>query len=452
MTTFNVLRKSDCGHWHVVEGFKPFNNPALANETAKALTRDTGDAHRIQAIILADNAWKVREQNRIAAGHYTMPPWCQQAINIISHGNERFPHLSEKVGGKIAYTESVEKGQRDIQTPLSVVRYLTKYHKHNFSDKHMADLSALCGSTTLELITDTDDIVAAYLSGPSSCMSKPTDYYSNTHIHPTSVYGGASDLALMVMRRDGDITARCIVWPAKKRYTTIYGDVTRMKAEFESEGGWSGGGSMSGAKLNKIAVNDTYVCAFLDGEQSIDVMADHLMIGGSEYEAVNHESGTLTAGEQCCNCGTSYDPEESYTTEQGDSYCGDCYHELYSYCENCDETVSIDDMVYIENAETHVCSYCADTEYPSCDQCHDRSKADDIHTTANGETVCLGCLESGDFAECHTCGDIHPADDITYTDDGAYCDDCKPEETDDDDATPTTSLTVQQPNQMELNI
>lgn len=470
---FNILVKSDCGHWHIVKTTvsnvpMAFDNPALANETAKRLTQDTGKPHRIQAIKQDDNAWKVRENDRFIAGEYETPPWDDRFISLIKVGNDRFPHMSKKHDGKIAFTQNANKGQNDIQTTMSIGRYLQKYHWYQLHSTIIADLSALCGETGFSILTETDDIVSAFENGPRSCMKEPGDFFHGTNgIHPTSVYGhgkyGNSDLGLAILRRDGEITARCVVWPEKMLYNTIYGDRTRMLTEMANVLPKMQTGSMVGAKLNRIPVDDTYVCAYLDGESGVNVMKDYLEITcGGEYTAEQHLAGTLSeSGCECTGCGGNVQEDEQYHTEySGDVYCETCYYETFGRCENCEGEHYSEDLIWIDSASVCVCDDCA-AEYPLCDDCGERHSESETFTTRDGDTYCQDCINN-DHTVCDSCCEYVPTDEIKETDDNNanHCADCyvAPDDDDDDDANdkpkPSTdgSPTITDPSQQELSL
>jgi hypothetical protein len=455
---FHILKKGDCGHWHICHsGGNPllFDNPALATETAKRLTQDIGKPHRIQALQAQDDtAWHDRERNRFKNGDYETPPWDNRFVMMISLGNERFPHMSKKQSGKIAYTQNADKGARDLQTNMSVGRYLKKYHGWQLRPEIIADLSALCGETGFEIVTQTKDIVAAYIDGPRSCMSGNADSFQSNPHHPCEVYGGASDLALAILRRDGEITARAIVWPARGIYSTIYGDSSRLRAELH-ERNYGNHDNMSGARLNKISCGDDgHVCAYLDGERRIAIHADYLEIGGSDAIADSVE-GTLSSGETCCNCDCSIDEDCAMTTDDGEVYCEECYYEIYSHCENCEDTHYSDDMIWIESAQTNVCPYCADAHYPSCDNCNERSPSDDMLKTRDGEDLCSDCFCES-HTTCESCYEAVPNDEVKATPNGDYhCEECYKPPTDDDSKpkpSPNGSPTINDPRQKELNL
>ena len=63
---------------------------------------------------------------------------------------------------------------------------------------------------------------------------------------------------------------------------------------------------------------------------------------------------------QCDDCGCSMWSESNYLrlTENGDSYCEDCYYEIYSRCDTCDEEHTRDDLHWSDSNEEYYCMEC----------------------------------------------------------------------------------------------
>ena len=71
----------------------------------------------------ADASWKKREKTRMENGTYTrvlpsLEAYCKP---------EHFVHMSRRNPDQLAYTRNSENGNRDVQSPISVVGYLEAY-------------------------------------------------------------------------------------------------------------------------------------------------------------------------------------------------------------------------------------------------------------------------------------------------------------------------------------
>lgn len=445
---FEILEQQPAGAWQRVLADCVFDNPALASQTAKRRAETTGRKHCIKKLAETDNsAWMVRERLRLALSEYQRLPWSRDILALISADNCRFPHASLKNNGKVAYTENAEKGASDIQSTMSPGRYLTQYHSEDFSSRKIAALSALCGDTSVSLLEASADIVQAYENGPRSCMSHSAADFNLDGTHPCAVYGGASDLKLMIFTREGDITARCLVWPEKLLYGTAYGDNVRLESELENLGYERG--NFIGARLNRIPCGDNFICAYLDNDQDIDIASDFLIITPGGEACADETSGLLASGSVCGNCHERENDEHIYYSDGGDAYCSDCYHEIFTYCENCDNTVYSYDMVWIPSHDQSVCDNCAN-DFPECSHCQERHHENHITSKADGDIICDSCLENGAATLCCDCSEIHENDNVSPDDHGdPICHDCQPPS---DPTPPTTtgSRTVVQPNQTEM--
>lgn len=95
----------------------------------------------------------------------------------------------------------------------------------------------------------------------------------------------------------------------------------------------------------------------------------------------------------CCErCGTDIG-ENSYTTPDGEEYCGDCFYDHYDYCHECDDAFRRDDMTYIEGAERDVCDSCLRRHYTLCDHCGEYRHDSEVIEDKQGRAICEGCRE-----------------------------------------------------------
>ena len=66
----------------------------------------------------------------------------------------------------------------------------------------------------------------------------------------------------------------------------------------------------------------------------------------------------------CDDCGHSMWSESDTLrlTENGDSYCQDCYYEIYGQCSSCDVELDRDDLNWSESSEQYYCDQCYEGE------------------------------------------------------------------------------------------
>jgi hypothetical protein len=140
--------------------------------------------------------------------------------------------------------------------------------------------------------------------------------------------------------------------------------------------------------------------------------------GCQDYELLSTD-GSLGRGYVCENCGDHTSEDEAICA--GDCcYCESCANELFSWCGNCDELVSRDDMVSIVDVDIYVCSNCTDN-YQKCEDCGEYNKE-------NYQVI-------GDCCYCESCGEKYPmcaecgeqSTDNLFVDENGLCEDCQPE-------------------------
>lgn len=289
---------------------------------------------------IANDAWKARELGRFADGTYVPLPWAE----LLTSFPEHFPHVSTEDGAKIAYTQDAAKGAGDIQTRVRPGKYLTQFYGLTFDAPTIARMAAEFSnqygeSNVLLFATTADDFERVYTNGPSSCMSYKASHFSSP-CHPVRVYAGF-DLQLAYMERDGNITARALVWPDKKIYSRIYGDDCRLTDLFDLAGYKSG--SLDGAKITKREHKEGYVIPYLDGLSGATDHGAYLKLGDGPI-AGDAQNGLSGRGCSCSNCSTDIDEDDAPSDDHGNYYCGECHSELFGYCERTEETCERDGM------------------------------------------------------------------------------------------------------------
>lgn len=98
----------------------------------------------------------------------------------------------------------------------------------------------------------------------------------------------------------------------------------------------------------------------------------------------------------CENCGDPIHEDDVYWGID-QAYCEYCYYQLFRECDECGTVDFINDMKYIESEEIEV-----------CDRCYSRH-----------------------FSTCSECGDVFRKSNLIAIDVKLYCEDCKPEESED---------------------
>lgn len=371
-----------------------------------------------------DGSWQERERGRLASGEYTATPWAALPWFARPETALHFAHVSTVDGAKIAYTEDAVKGQADRQTRIKPGKYLARFYADVLSTEDIARLSAEFSKTyednVLMFATTADDWERVYTDGPSSCMSKPASSYDSP-CHPVRVYAGP-DLQLAYLERNGDVTARAIVWPEHKVYSRIYGDQVRL-GDMLQDAGFSEG-SLQGARIVRKPFQDGFVLPYVDYIDGATDDGKHLILDGGDIacDQTNGLSGDTGRSCSCCNQFVSEDDGRS--DNNGEFYCDDCYSDNYSYCEYYEEDMPSDGfqevIVRVRSYGPVTQWWCEDAINNNAFTCDNDGKlyADSMQVQmANGDTWSTVAFEEYG-ATCEATDECYSAEDCVQLEDG----------------------------------
>jgi hypothetical protein len=230
--------------------------------------------------IVIDDSWLRRERARFATGEYERVPfYLDDWFFRIEQVADRFPHVAKKDPTKIAFTESAEKGMRDIQTVISPGRYLERFYGASLRQQTIRDLARAyvtrLATPAFKIARMSDEIVRVYRKGPGSCMSKDVIYYEGDE-HPVSVYGlepGQSlddiphALTLAYLEIEERITARALINERDKVFMRLYGDTELLWKSLLASGYNSG--NPHGYTVRSISSDrGDYVMPYIDAGKS----------------------------------------------------------------------------------------------------------------------------------------------------------------------------------------
>ncbi|WP_334184851.1 hypothetical protein [Novosphingobium sp.] len=365
-----------------------------------------------------DIDWQSRERMRFADGTYTQVPWHAEAWYQIRH-EEHFCHVSTEQAGKIAFTENAAKGAVDRQLVMSPGRYLQRFFSadldNNAIEHWCARLSVQLEEDTLKVTQDADEIEDVYVGGPCSCMAHPADDFESL-CHPVRVYAGP-DTALAYIGARDDARARSIVWPARKVYTTIYGDVSRLKLLLEREG--YGEGGLNGARLQRIEHDDCFVVPYIDGGDDLADGGEYLIVGRGTISSES-TTGLGLLPWYCCRCEGQARPYDTVHHADGsyEEWCENCFSNHSTYCEH-------NERSYPEN-EDFVIVYAHGAEHTVLEAGAANFGA--VYLEDRSEWWMRDCCR-----ECDATGDVFRSDDLYEYQGEWLCEGCLPEPLDDDD-------------------
>ncbi|SEK02187.1 hypothetical protein SAMN05518849_12831 [Sphingobium sp. AP50] len=366
-----------------------------------------------------DIDWQTREQLRFADATYTPTPWHEEPWYRARH-EEHFCHISTKQAGKIAFTENAAKGALDRQLIMSPGRYLHRYFSEHLDNEAIegwcARLSVQLQENTLTITQDADEIEEVYVGGPTSCMAHRADHFSSP-CHPVRAYAGP-DTALAYIGPRDDAKARCIIWPERSIYTSVYGDVSRLTLLLEEAGFVSG--SLNGARIQRIPHGDHFVVPYIDHGDNLEDDGEHLIIGHGRISS-GATTGLADVPWYCENCDNEAEPCETVQFPDGDEqeWCSDCFHNQTTYCDHNQRHYSDSEDFITVHANHGSSTILAD----------DSDEFGAVYLSDRDEWWDRDCCR-----RCDASDEWYHADDLTEYHGEWLCDEELPEPFDDDDA------------------
>ena len=331
-------------------------------------------------ILYGTREWHRREQMRNPIHHAIYSLIFEKAAPDLGPVIElcaQWPHMSKSDQTKVAYTQDEGKGIADRQTVTTFGRYVRKFYSSAIiSDHELRDIAARLKPDEMRFTTDPDEIYRAVIHGPTSCMSKESEWASYDE-HPYRVYCPELGWRLAVRYGPtGDVLGRCWVYGD--------GDCTGFVRSYKKcpRGGYSHSDEALESWLKdqgiekvrgwhrvhaQIAIIDAgggqLIAPYLDGEsQYVDGDGYITTESDDTYECTNTNgySNEQGGGYECSHCGAihrqyTYENEGIHVGWHSDSWVGPCcdhnYTEVYGrnsdrYYVHGDDAVEVDGEWY----------------------------------------------------------------------------------------------------------
>ena len=181
----------------------------------------------------------------------------------------------------------------------------------------------------------------SFKSLQGSCMRHDFD---DLPIHPAAAYASGDFKIVIAKDSSGAIAARCVVSVAQSGiarpkpfagavYTTSDAVSQIMALHLESTG-CTPNADWIGSRMVKIEHDLGVVLPYVDGHRDLTDQGDFLIFERRGNITANQTSGYVkTAGETCCECGDSYDPEnEGYYVDGFGCVCDSCLNSEFTFC------------------------------------------------------------------------------------------------------------------------
>jgi len=287
-----------------------------------------------------------------------------------------WPHESEEQPGMVAYTQNEDKGVRDIQTRITLGKYLRR-HCPTMPDHVLRDFCALHDTTAgyMHITNDLNEIIEAVQQGPSSCMQDDswddTDEDGDYLDHPYRVYDPEFGWHMAIRKVGDQIIGRCLCLAhgEAKFFVRSYRKTdsqsptdTALEAWLTNQGYEKLCEWPEGTRLACVtnSFGDTLM-PYIDGENKRVAENTFCFVIHSrgEYRADNTDGLLQASGYVCPDCGDTVDEDDTYSTGyHGDhSVCRGClegsYVSVYGRCRE-QYYVHQGDAVWVEGWEEYV--------------------------------------------------------------------------------------------------
>jgi hypothetical protein len=290
--------------------------------------------------------WHRREQNR-----YPMHPAINKAIKLARPDDWQrllleWPHVPTTITdkGRVAYTQSEAKAERDVQTVTALGKYL-RAHFSLLPDHAIRDIVASVTATGMKFVHTTAEMIYHLHRGPHSCMVWGDSDPDN---HPYRTYDPKYGWHMCVHIENDDTVGRalCNQDGDEKFYVRTYRKTGGYSSSDEQMEQW-----LAEQGYTKRDGWDGCYLAYLPGINRCDFLAPYLD-GADQRVSVARRSDErclriAADGEhECCNTDGTYD-DGNMTT-----------------CEQCSDSMSEDDGYWVgRHEDTMVCEYCRDEYY-----------------------------------------------------------------------------------------
>jgi hypothetical protein len=290
--------------------------------------------------------WHRREQDR-----YPMHPAVTKAINLARPDDWQrllleWPHVPTTVTdkGRVAYTQSEAKAERDLQTVTALGKYL-RSHFTLLPDHAIRDIVASVTATGMKFVHTTAEMIYHLHRGPGSCMVWGE---SRADDHPYRTYDPKYGWHMCVHIENDDTVGRALCYQSgdEKFYVRTYRKTSGYSSSDEQMEQWL-------AEQGYTKRDDWHGCylARLPGVNGCDFLAPYID-GGAQKVDTAHLNGerclviTDDGEYECCNTDGTYDDADMNT------------------CEQCSDRVHSDDGYWVgRHEDTMVCEYCRDEYY-----------------------------------------------------------------------------------------
>lgn len=159
-------------------------------------------------------------------------------------------------------------------------------------------------------------------------------------------------------------------------------------------------------KKNNDFIYDDVFSNFLEG---LDGLYNH------NLSVENMMSEEIHPSSMCERCGDTIYEDDIVYGPDGDTYCTDCYEDVFTVCSNCRDIIPRSEIQYDDNSNGPYCEECYETLVEVCSDCgHEVDRDLENFHEVGSKIVCEMCFDSH-YIRCDKCQNIFDKNDIVET-------------------------------------
>ena len=364
----------------------------------------------------------------------------------IRNNTTDFLSLSQEQDGKISYAKNQTdtfNNQARIRTTFG--RYLRRrlnIQSHQLSDQNLVKWQdnifarLYDQSIYIEVVTGQAIIEAFLLDfGGHSCMTGPDNqdlialYAANpNNISLVKFTNGIKARALLwktdqgqtvldrIYPNDGNHVEAMRKWATDKGYVyrVRHGHPSSYPVDLSDDNNYT----VTVDRTDKLPYMDTFTFADVDDSNNQLILSNHPSARIDGQITLQDTSGLHLEACACYNCGESVSEDDRhYSNLTDENYCGDCFCDTFSYCEDCEQDALREDLVSVGD-DTCMCQTCA-SNLNQCGECGP-TRRDTYQVEGSNESYCTDCV-SENAAYCDLCSEYHVYHNSVRLPDGDQC-------------------------------
>ena len=403
-------------------------------------------------------------------------------LSYIRSHPEQYVAYSRHDSSKVSYAQVPEHiydvNKRVKTTFQRYVRRQCGIGSDQLRDNRLDDLSSRLFPLSfagLRIVTG-QAIVDAYAQsvGFQSCMcsenAKYTELYAINPERVSMVIYGQRDARAMLFKCDDGTIVMDRVYPNNSRWGVVMRTWARKRKYVYRTNDGACDCPLSDRSEHYVTLRCDKYFPYSDTFRYAKDVDEHTIICSNRQSFGNFQLMSQNGGTEggrhrgdnrihCISCGSILDEDDTYNYND-DTYCENCFHEEFTYCEHhggdvpnddihevngeylceqcrneiasecysCNHWFRNEDTVSVDDGEYTYCHECAEQQCSQCESCESMYRNRDGVRTHDDTFYCQGCADN-ELSECAECSNTFPNDDcVRIGEDKVYCESCAEDE------------------------